>query len=263
MKKMILFITGIMLLTTTAYAKIITEAVEYKQGETVLEGFITYDSKKVSKNKKAPGVVVVHDWMGVGPYVKMRAEQLAEMGYVAFVADIYGKGQSPKDAKEAYAISSKYKSGDRKLLRDRAIAAYDTLKKSPLVIENKIAASGYCFGGTTVLEMARAGLPLTGVISFHGGLVAGTTNDAKNIKTKLLVLHGAIDPYVLPAEVSQFQKDLDVANVDYQLISYSGAVHSFTHKDAGTDLGKGAAYNEAADKRSFVAAKNFLTEINK
>lgn len=262
MKKMILLITGLMLLSSSAFAKIITEAVEYKQGDTVLEGFISYDNKKVSKTKKAPGIVVVHDWMGVGPYVKMRAEQLAEMGYVAFVADIYGKGQLPKDAKEAAALSGKYKSGDRKLLRDRATAAYETLKKNPLVKEDKIAASGYCFGGTTVLEMARAGLPLTGVISFHGGLAAGTTKDAKNIKTKLLVLHGSIDPYVPPTELSQFQKDLDDAKVDYQLVSYSGAVHSFTHKDAGTDITKGAAYNENADKRSFIAAKNFLTEIN-
>ena len=126
MKKTILLLTSLILLSSSAFAKIITEAVEYKQGETVLEGFISYDTKKVSKTKKAPGVVVVHDWMGVGPYVKMRAEQLAEMGYVAFVADIYGKGQLPKDGKEAAALSGKFKSGDRQLLRDRANAAYET-----------------------------------------------------------------------------------------------------------------------------------------
>ena len=110
--------------------------------------------------------------------------------------------------------------------------------------------------------MARAGLPLVGVVSFHGGLAAGTKNDTKNIKTKLLVLHGAIDPYVATAEVDQFKKDLDISKTDYQFVAYSGAVHSFTHKEAGTDITKGAAYNENADKRSFVAAKNFLTEIN-
>ena len=251
------------ILSADVFAKVKTEVVEYKDGETTLEGMISYDTNKIGKGKKAPGVVVVHDWMGVGDYVKMRAEQLAEMGYVAFVADIYGKGVRPKDAKEASEQATKYKSGDRMLLRSRATAAYNELKKSKWVDVNKISATGYCFGGTTALEMARAGLDLKGVVSFHGGLGAVKNEDDKGIKSKLLVLHGAIDPYVPVAEVSQFVKNLDEAKVDYQFISYSGAVHSFTHKGAGDDILKGAAYNEKADKRSFLAAKNFLDEVNK
>lgn len=249
--------------THVAKAKVVTETVQYKEADTVLEGLISYDTRFIKKSQKLPGVVVVHDWMGVGPYVKMRAEQLAEMGYVAFVADIYGKNNRPTSQKEAAEISGKFKAGDRKLLRARAQAAFDELSKNKNVNAQKISATGYCFGGTTVLEMARAGMPLKGVVSFHGGLGSVNTSDAKNIKTKLLVLHGAIDPYVPAAEVNQFTKELDEAKVDYQFVSYSGAVHSFTHKEAGTDITKGAAYNELADQRSFVAAKNFLEEVNK
>jgi len=250
------------LVTLSAQAKVKIETVNYKDGETALEGFIAYDEAKL-KNKKGPGVVVVHDWMGVSDYVKMRAEQLAEMGYVAFVADIYGKGMRPKDGKEAAEFAGKYRNGDRKLLRARATAAYEELKKNKHVDANKISATGYCFGGTTVLEMARAGLPLKGVVSFHGGLSSVNPDDAKNIKTKVLALHGAIDPYVPATEVSQFQKELNDAKVDYQFVAYSGAVHAFSQKGAGNDPTQGAAYNEVADKRSFVAAKNFLEEVNK
>ena len=245
----------------SAQAKVKIENVVYKDGEAILEGFVAYDSSKI-KNK-APGVIVVHDWMGVSDYTKMRAEQLAEMGYVAFVADIYGKGIRPKDAKEAGQLAGQYKAGDRKLLRARANAAYEELKKNKYVDGNKISATGYCFGGTTVLEMARAGLPLKGVVSFHGGLAASNPNDAKNIKLKILVLHGAIDPFVPANEVVAFQKELNEAKVDYQFISYSGAVHAFTQKAAGDDITKGAAYNEKADTRSYLAAKVFLEEVNK
>lgn len=201
--------------------------------------------------------------MGVGDFVMMRAEQMAKLGYVSFVADIYGKGIRPKDAKEAGALAGKYRSGDRKELRTRATAAFNTLAANKFVDANKIAAMGYCFGGTVALDMARVGLPLTGAISFHGGLASAKSDDAKNIRTKILVQHGAIDPYVPAQEVMQFLKELDENKVDYQFTSYSGAVHSFTEKEAGDDITKGAAYNKQADERSFVALKNFLEEVNK
>jgi dienelactone hydrolase len=256
-----LYVVATFLFSMTAFAKVSVEKVEYKDGDTVLEGMLVVDTAKL-KNKKGPGVVVVHDWKGVGPYVQMRAEQLAEMGYVAFVADIYGKGVRPKDNKEAGAQAGKFKS-DRKLLRARVKAAYDELAKSKNVETDKISATGYCFGGTAALEGARMGLPLKGVVSFHGGLASPTPEDAKNIKAKILVLHGAIDPNVPPAEVAGFEKEMNDAKVDYQFTAYANAVHSFTHKDAGNDITKGAAYNELADKRSYLAAKNFLEEVNK
>ena len=257
-----LYLVATLLLSITSYAKVTVEKVEYKDGDTVLEGMLVIDKAKL-KNKKAPGVVVVHDWKGVGEYVQMRAEQLAEMGYVAFVADIYGKGVRPKDNKEAGAEAGKYKAGDRSLMRSRAKAAFDELSKSKFVDTSKISATGYCFGGTTALEMARMGLPLKGVVSFHGGLSSVKPEDAKNITAKVLVLHGSIDPNVPRTEVENFLTEMDKAKVDYQFTAYSGAVHAFTEKHAGDDITKGAAYNELADKRSFVAAKNFLEEVNK
>ena len=256
-----LYVVVAIFFTLVANAKVTVEKVEYKDGDTVLEGLIVVDKAKL-KNKKAPGVVVIHDWKGVGEYVQMRAEQLAEMGYVAFVADIYGKGVRPKDNKEAGAQAGKYKAGDRKEMRARVKAAYDELAKSKFVDTEKISATGYCFGGTAALEGARMGLPLKGVVSFHGGLTSFNPEDAKNIKAKVLVLHGAVDPNVPQTEVNQFQKELDAAKVDYQVVAYSGAVHAFTEKHAGNDISKGAAYNEVADKRSFIAAKNFLAEVN-
>lgn len=258
MKHLYLVVT--LFFTLAANAKVTVEKVEYKEGETVLEGMIAYDSAKL-KNKKGPGVVVVHNWMGVGDQVKMRAEQLAEMGYVAFVADIYGKGVRPKNVKEASAEAGKYKS-DILLMRARAKAALDELMKNKYVDTDKVSATGYCFGGTVALEMARSGLPLRGVVSFHGNLKSAKPEDAKNIKASVLVLHGAIDSYVPVSEVTQFIKEMNDAKTDYQLVVYSNAVHAFTEKEAGNDPSKGAAYNEAADRRSFLAAKNFLAEVN-
>ncbi len=253
----------LMFLGLQARAEIISQKVEYTQGGTALEGFIVYDSAMAKGSKKLPGMVIVHDWMGVNDYVKMRAEQMAKLGYIAFVADIYGKDNQPKDAKAAGVIAGQYRNGDRKLLRARAEAALNELKKNKWVDEKKISAMGYCFGGTTVLEMARAVMPVRSVISFHGGLSSVNKEDAKNIKAKLLVLHGAIDPFESAEEVAGFQKEMNDAQVDYQFIVYSGAVHAFTQKYVGNDIKSGAAYNQKADERSFAAMKLFLDEVNK
>jgi dienelactone hydrolase len=249
------------LISVSAFAKVKIEKIEYKSGDTVLAGAKVYDPAMLKKNKKLPGVVIVHDWMGVGEYVMMRAEQMANLGYIAFVADIYGKGNNPKNTDEAGALAGKYKAGDRAEMRARAKAAFEMLASDKNVENSKISAMGYCFGGTTVLEMARMGLPLAGVISFHGGLSAVKPEDAKNIKAKVLVLHGAIDPFESAAEVAQFKKEMNEAKVNYEFVEYSGAVHAFTEKHAGDDITKGAAYNEQADKRSFIAMKDFLAEV--
>ncbi len=252
-------ILAVLALANFAMAEIKTETVTYKEGNTELEGFVAYDS---SKTGPLPAVIIVHDWMGPGEYTQMRAKQLAELGYYAFAADIYGKSTRPKNGEEAAKIAGDFRNGDRKLLRARAKAAYDYVVKQKQAQKSKVSAMGYCFGGTAVLEMARAGMPLKGVVSFHGGLTNTNPKDTKKIKSKLLVLHGAVDPYVKDDEVATFKKELDDAKIDYQFIMYSGAVHAFTQKHVGTDVKSGAAYNETADKRSFEAMKSFLTEVN-
>lgn len=254
MKKIILI--TVLLLSQHTFASIISRTVEYKSGDTTLEGVVVEDTKfKGSK----PVVIIVHDWMGNGSYSKTRAEQMAKLGYVAFAADIYGKGVRPKNVEEAKAQATKFKS-DRALMRERAKAAFDYVSGLKSVDNKKIFAMGYCFGGTTVLEMARSGLNLKAVASFHGGLDFPNQEDYKNIKSKIMVLHGAIDPYIKAEDLESFQKGMNEANVDYQFISYSGAVHAFTQKHVGSDVKTGAAYNEVADKRSFQAMKMFFEE---
>lgn len=249
----------VLLLAVNVQAKVHTEAVEYKQGNAVLEGYLAYDD---AVKGKRPGVLIVHEWMGVNPYVKKRAEQLAKLGYVAFAADIYGKGVQPKNSEEAAAESKKYKT-DRQLMRSRVNAGLDVLKNHKLADTKRTAAIGYCFGGTTVLELGRSGTDVAGIVSFHGGLDSLNPNDAKNIKGKVLALHGGDDPFVPAEQVAAFQDEMRKAGVDWNMVIYGGAVHSFTNPDAGNDNSKGAAYNEKADKRSWEDMKQFFSEIFK
>ena len=238
-------------------AKIVTQTIEYKQGGATLEGYLAYDDASTAAR---PGVLVVHQWLGLTDYEKHRAEQLAALGYVAFCADIYGKGVRPQNTSEAGVEATKYKS-NRALLRLRVNAGLNVLKKNELVDPKRVAAIGYCFGGTTVLELARSGAELNGVVSFHGGLDSPTPADGKNIKCKVLVCHGADDPFEKPEDLAAFEKELRDATVDWRLIKYGGAVHGFTQPMAGNDNSKGAAYNERADKRSWLDMKNFFAEI--
>lgn len=239
-----------------AHAEIKTEVVEYKQGSTPLEGFIAYDS---AIKGKRPVVLIVHEWTGLGDYVKGRAKQLAEKGYVAFAIDIYGKGVRPATPDAAGKEATKYKD-NRKLMRERAKAGLDYIKTRNFADPSKVVAMGYCFGGTVALEMGRAGFPLVGITSFHGGLATPTPQDAKNIKGKVLVLHGAIDPYTKD-EVPGFVKEMNEANVDYQFVSYSGTVHAFTNPESGSDIKQGHAYNAVSDRRSMQAFSDFLQEV--
>jgi dienelactone hydrolase len=242
-----------------ARAEVKTVVVEYRHGDVVLEGYLAYDD---SIQGKRPGVLVVHEWNGHNPYVRMRAEQLARLGYVAFALDMYGKGVRAKDAKEAAALAEIYK-GDRKLMRARAAAGLDVLRTRPETDPARLAAIGYCFGGTTVLELARSGADLVSVVSFHGGLDTPTPGDARNIKGKVLVLHGGDDPYVPAKQVEAFQEEMRKGGVDLHFVSYGGAVHGFTNPEWGSDNSKGAAYNERADRLSWEEMKTFLAETLK
>jgi len=257
--KMHLTTLALLAAALTLQAEIKTKTIEYKDGDTTLEGVLVWDD---AVKTPRPGVLVVHQWLGVTDYEKRRAEQLAKLGYVAFCADIYGKGVRPKDTKEAGVEAGKYKS-DRKMLRARVNAGLAALKTSELVDAKHVAAIGYCFGGTTVIELARSGADVAGVVSFHGGLDSPTPADGKNIKGKVLACHGADDPFVSAKDLTAFEDEMRLARVDWTLIKYGGAVHSFTQPMAGNDNSKGAAYNEKADIGSWKAMETFLVAVLK
>lgn len=252
---MVLMVAAISL----AHADVKSEVVEYRHGDVLLEGYIAYDD---SFQGKRPGVVVAHEWFGQTSYERKRAEQLARLGYVAFAIDMYGKGVRARDGKEAGALAGKYM-GDRKLMRARAAAGLDVLRNRPETDPTRLAAIGYCFGGTTVLELARSGADLASVVSFHGVLDTPTPEDARNIKGKVLVLHGGDDPMVPNKQVEAFQEEMRKGGVDWQFISYGGAVHKFSNPAAGNDSSTGLAYNERADRRSWEAMKAFFAETLK
>ncbi len=240
-----------------AHAKVVTRSVEYTHDGVVLEGYLAYDDATAGKR---PGVLVVHQWLGLTDNERMRAQMLAELGYVAFAVDVYGKGVRPASAAEAPQQAGKYY-GDRALFRARLAAGLAQLKANSLVDPARCAAIGYCFGGGGVLELARAGADLAGVVSFHGSLDTPLPAVAGAVKAKVLVCHGAVDPYVKPEAVHGFLEEMEAAKVDYQFIMYSGAVHAFTQKAAGDDPAKGAAYDADADRRSWRHMQDFFAEI--
>jgi dienelactone hydrolase len=256
--KQCLLAAMMVLIAQSAQAGVVKKTVEYRQGDTVLEGYLAYDD---SAKGKRPGVLVVHEWTGIGPYVKKRVEQLAAMGYVAFAADIYGKGVRPATPELAAKEAAKYRGKDRGLIRARAAAGLDTLASFAEVDAGRLAVIGYCFGGTAALELARSGARLRGTVSFHGGLDTPIPADALNIRGKVLALHGADDPYVPPEQVASFQQEMRMAKVDWQMVYYGGAVHSFTNPDSGNDPARGVAYNAEADRRSWEEMKLFFAEI--
>jgi len=238
-------------------AAVHTEAVEYHDGEAVLEGYLAYDD---ANTQKRPGVLVVHEWKGLNEYAKRRARQLAELGYIAFAADMYGNGIVAKDHEEAAKLSGVYRS-DRQLMRQRAKAGLEVLRQHPLADADRLAAIGYCFGGTTVLELARSGEPLRGVVSFHGTLDTPNPEDARQIHGKVFVLQGADDPYAKSEAVAAFETEMRAAHVSHRVIRYPGAVHSFTVPEAGNDPSTGVAYNAAADQQSWETMRQFFNEI--
>jgi dienelactone hydrolase len=255
--KFIVTVGLLVFIQNIALAAIITKTIEYKDGNTILEGYLAYDD---TLKGKVPAVLIVHEWTGIGSYVKKRAEQVAGLGYVAFAVDIYGKGIRPANSDEAGKQASIYRK-DRQLMRRRALLGLEEARKLPFVDPSRIAAMGYCFGGGVVLEMARSGADLKGVVSFHGNLDTPNPQDANNIKGKVLVCHGADDPYVSQEQVIAFWNQMRNTKVDWQMIIYGNAVHSFTNPDSGNDPSKGAAYNKQADMRSWQSMKAFFSEI--
>ena len=248
MKTLLSTLAVALALAAPSFAKVKTELITYKDGSAELEGFLAYDD---AVKTPRPGILVVHDWTGLQEYTKTRTTQLAELGYVAFAADIYGKGIRPTDPKECGVQAGTYKN-DLPLLRRRVLLGLEELKKQPGVDAKKLGAIGYCFGGTSVLELARSGADVRGVVTFHGGLSTTLPAEAGKIKARLLICHGGADDYV-NKEVPAFKAEMEKAKADMKFVAYEGAQHGFTKP--------GPAYQEKADKESWAAMKKFFVEV--
>lgn len=250
-----------LLLGTCAQAKIMTQTVPYQAGETALQGYLAYDDASAAKR---PGVIVFPEWWGLNDYPKMRARQLAEMGYVALAADMYGGGKVAADAAEAGKLAGQFRgnwdTGGRTMMRERAQASLRALQAVPQVDPARLAAIGFCFGGTTALELAYSGAPLAGVVSFHGGLNAPQDADLPLIKTKLLILHGADDPSVKPETITATQEAFRKGRVDWEMVYYGGTVHAFTNP-ANVPGSASAAYNPQSAARAWQAMTDFFKEV--
>ncbi len=231
--------------------------VEYAHGDAALEGYLAYDDEKAGP---LPGVLVVHEWNGLGSYVQKRVEQLAALGYVAFAADIYGKGVRPVKPEDCAREMGRYKN-DRALLRARARVALDWLAAHERTDKARLAVIGYCFGGLTALEVARAGAEIRAAVSFHGALDAPTRDEGKNIKARVLVLHGADDPFIPEQDIAAFQQEMRDGKVDWQMVTYGGAQHSFTNPEADAKGVKGLGYHADADRRSWAAMLALFDEV--
>jgi dienelactone hydrolase len=246
----------------SALAGVKTERIEYKVGDKTFEGVLAYDDQTPADSKK-PGVLVCHEWWGCNDYAEMRAKKLAELGYVAFALDMYGKGTVTKDPKQAGEWSGQVMS-DPKVLAERAAAGLKVLAEHARVDGKRLAAIGYCMGGTVALELARSGRPhtedLKAIVTFHASTIAAKDAASNaNIKGSVLICHGADDGFVKPEQIEQFYEQMKAAKIDFQFVSYGGAVHSFTNPDADKFNIPGVKYNIAADKRSW-AAMTFLLQ---
>ena len=239
-----------------SFAEVKTEEITYKYGETTLKGFLAYDD---SIEGKRPGVLVCHEWWGLNDYAKMRAEELAKMGYVAFACDMYGNGKVVEHPQDAGKMAGEVRK-NQDVWIGRAKAGLEVLKKNPNVDDSKLAAIGYCFGGSTALMLAYSGADLDAVVTFHAALPTPTAEQAEAIKAKLLINHGADDSFVPDESVKAFKTALDKANVDYEFVAYPGAVHSFTVKSADSHNIDGMAYNKAADEQSWAKMKTLFAK---
>lgn len=256
MKNGLYLFLALFLLSNISIAQL--KPTKYNDGDQVLNGF-SIQPESVGQQK--PGILILPAWMGIDKLSKETAEKLSKLGYYAFVADIYGAGNYPKDYSEAGKKSGYYKTNYLEYQK-RIELALNQLILSGANPDN-IVVIGYCFGGTGAIEAARGHLKVNGVVSFHGGLGRDVARNIEPIKTAVLVCHGADDPYESVEEIAAFQQEMKNTKADWQMIYYANAVHSFTNPEAGNDNSKGAAYNEKADKRSREHLNIFLKEILK
>lgn len=248
---------SLLFFTSSALAAVVGKDVTYQAGETVMKGYLAYDD--AVKDKRA-GVLVVPEWWGANDYARKRARMLASEGYVALVVDMYGNGQVADNPKDAGALAGSVNKNPP-LAYARFDAARHFLDKQPTVKQGEIAALGYCFGGGVVLNMARAGMPLKSVVSYHGVLASDVTPKPGEIKAKIRVFHGEADAAVPPVQVEAFKTEMDNAKADYMFVSYPGVKHTFTNREADSyaaQFGLPLKYDHAADTDSWTRTLEFL-----
>ncbi len=241
-------------------AAVVDQQVEYRSGGTVMKGYLAYDD---AIKGKRPGILVVHEWWGHNEYARSRARQLAKLGYTALAVDMYGEGKQAAHPDDAGKFSGELRK-NMPLAEARFKSALHLLRDQPTVEREKIGAIGYCFGGGIVLEMARRGVDLAAVASFHGSLATEAPPERGAVRAKILVANGAEDPFVKPEQIKIFKAQMDAAGADYKLVNYPGAKHSFTNPDAdkyGKEFGLPLAYNAAADKASWEAMQQLFDEV--
>lgn len=260
MRRIIPLLVFLLLTCSAAMAGLHEEQVEYRTEESPLRGYLVFDDQFTGKR---PGILVVHEWWGLNDYARRRARMLAELGYTALAVDMYGEGRVAEHPQDAARFSGALRQ-NLPLARTRFVAALNLLKNHPTVDGGKIAAIGYCFGGGLVLEMARAGVDLDGVVSFHGSL--STTHPASpgEVKARVLVFNGAEDPFVTEGQIASFKTEMASAGVHYRFVNYPGARHSFTNPEAdelGARFDLPLAYDPVADAQSWQAMEDFLAEI--
>ena len=246
-----------LLIALDVTAAIQSTAVDYQDGDQPLKGYLYWDD---AISGRRPGVIVVHEWWGLNDYAKKRARMLAEQGYVAFAADLYGADRVTKHGKTA-GEWMKQITANQTAWQQRALLGIKVLQNSNLVEPDQIAAIGYCFGGSTVMQMAYSGAPLKGVVSFHGSLPVATAQQAKMVKAKVQIAHGAEDHFISEQRVKDFQLALNQAGVEVDMTIYPSAQHSFTNPEADSYKLKGAAYNQQADQQSWLKMVDFLKAI--
>ena len=256
MRKVAVAVVLVLFAAGRAGAELRHEAVAYEHGGVKLEGYVVWDD---AIEGKRPGVLVVHEWWGLDEYARTRADQLAGLGYVAFAADMYGKGKLTEHPRQAQEWAGQVRANVESW-RERAGVALNLLRRHEQVDAERLAAIGYCFGGATVLQLAFSGEDLDAVVSFHGALPVPSPQDVGRVKASILVCHGAEDAFIPDETVRQFRDALDAEDVDWLMVSYGQAKHSFTVPGASEEKLRGTAYNRAADERSWRHMRELFEE---
>ncbi len=253
-------IVASMALSQSLFAEVVTVELNYRQGDTEMHGMLAYDD---TSQEARPGILVVHEWWGQNEYPRERARKLAELGYTALAVDMYGDGRTAAHPDEAGKFAGAV-GGNLPLARARFEAALAALRDHPTVADDKIAAIGYCFGGGVVINMARLGADIDGVVSYHGSLATRNPAGPGDVKPRVLVFNGADDPLVTAEQIQAFKTEMDAAGADYEFVNYPGALHGFTNPGAdkkGKEFGLPLAYDAKADRDSWERTQAFFNDL--